>query len=235
MNIAIILAGGVGSRMRSDGLPKQYVDVGGKPVLIYTLEKFENCPSVDRIIVVANEQWKEDILCWADTYGITKLCAIAEPGDTRQESVLSGLLACETYLSDEDDMVLIHDAARPLVTCELINACVEAGKDHDACLPVIPMKDTVYCSTNGNSVTGLTDRSTLFCGQSPEAFKFLKYLQLNKNTPTAQLKAIRGSCELAYANGLDICMIPGEEMNFKLTTKEDMDRLHKVLGYSESN
>ena len=72
MNIAVILAGGVGSRMRSDGFPKQYVDVGGKPVLVYTLEKFENCPSVDKIIVVANEQWQEDIAAWAKKFHIRK-------------------------------------------------------------------------------------------------------------------------------------------------------------------
>ena len=162
MNIAIILAGGVGSRLRSDGFPKQYIEIEGKPVLIYTLEKFQICQDVDKIVVVANEQWKTDILSWADKFGISKLCAIAEPGETRQESVFSGLLACEAYQETPEDMVLIHDAARPLVTTEQITACTEAGKACDGCVPVIPMKDTVYYSVDGKSVTSLTDRSTLF-------------------------------------------------------------------------
>ena len=235
MNIAVILAGGVGSRMRGDGFPKQYIEVGGKPVLIYTLEKFQTCQAVDRIVVVANEQWKADILAWCDQFGISKLSAIAEPGETRQESVLSGLATCEQFSDFPEDIVLIHDAARPLVTPELINAVVEQSKTHDGCLPVIPMKDTVYCSTDGKTVTNLTDRSTLFCGQSPEAFNLQKYLLLNRQTPIEQLKLIRGSSELAHQYGFEISLIPGEEMNFKLTTQEDMDRFCSICSISESN
>lgn len=230
MNIAIILAGGVGSRLRSDGFPKQYIEIEGKPVLIHTLEKFQVCQDVDKIVVVANEQWKADILSWADKFGISKLCAIAEPGETRQESVFSGLLACEAYQETPEDMVLIHDAARPLVTTEQITACTAAGKTCDGCVPVIPMKDTVYYSVDGKSVTSLTDRSTLFCGQSPEAFNLQKYLQLNKEIPTEQLKLIRGCCELAHQNGFDLCMVPGDEMNFKLTTQADLERLRSILA-----
>lgn len=229
MNIALILAGGVGSRLRSDGFPKQYIEIEGKPVLIYTLEKFQVCRDVDKIVVVANEQWKADILSWAEKFGISKLCDIAEPGETRQDSVFNGLLACEPYQESPEDIVLIHDAARPLVTPELISACTEAGKTSDGCVPVIPMKDTVYYSIDGKSVTNLTDRSTLFCGQSPEAFNLQKYLQLNKETPVEQLKLIRGCCELAYQNGFNLCMVSGEETNFKLTTMADLERLRSIL------
>lgn len=229
MNIALILAGGTGTRMRSDGFPKQYVEVKGKPILIYTLEKFQACASVDKIVIVAHSQWESQIFSWAEAFGIDKLACVAPQGNTRQESVLNGLLACQRYQTSPEDVVLIHDAARPLVTPALITACAAEVETHDGCLPVIPVKDTIYYSLDSTSITDLTDRSTLFCGQSPEAFKLTPFLELNLHTPMEKLQQIRGCCELAFQNGFDICMIPGEEMNFKLTTIEDMDRLSNFL------
>lgn len=229
MNIAIILAGGVGSRMRSDGFPKQYLEINKKPILVYTLEKFQKCPKVDKIVVVAHEQWKDSILSWADTYGIGKLSAIAPQGETRQESVLNGLTACGELSLSQKDVALIHDAARPLVTPELISACIEGLEGYDACLPVIPVKDTMYYSPDGTAVAGLTDRATLFCGQSPEVFWLLPYLQLNRSVDAQTLKQVRGCCELAFQKGQKVRMIAGEEHNFKLTTAEDMDRLCNLL------
>lgn len=230
MNVAVILAGGIGSRMRDDGFPKQYIEIKGKPILLYTLEKFQACPQVDKIIVVAHNRWEEKILTWANNYGIVKLAGVAPQGETRQESVLSGLLACERFRPTQDDVVLIHDAARPLVSPKLISDCISALETHDGCLPVIPVKDTVYYSLRGNGITGLTDRSTLFCGQSPETFRLLPFLRLNKEASRQTLQKIRGCCELAFQNGFDICMIPGEEANFKLTTSEDMYRLRAILA-----
>lgn len=229
MNIAIVLAGGIGTRMRNDGFPKQYLKVRGKPILIYTLEKFQACAEVDQIVVVAHAQWKEKILRWAKEYGIEKLTDIASQGESRQESVYNGLNACLKYALSANDLVLIHDSARPLVTLELISACIRNACGHDGCLPVIGVKDTIYYSRDGKVIHGLTDRSALFCGQSPEVLKLLPYLELCKDLSAEQMLGVRGSCELAFRNGWDIYMIPGEENNFKLTTAEDMDRLRKIL------
>ena len=133
------------------------------------------------------------------------------------------------YEPDADDLVLIHDSARPLVTPELISGCIRGAFGHDGCLPVIGVKDTIYYSRDGKTVHSLTDRNTLFCGQSPEVMKLRPYLELCKNLSAEQMLNIRGSCELAFQNGWDICMIPGEENNFKLTTAEDMGRLCNLL------
>lgn len=229
MNIALILAGGIGSRMRSDGLPKQYVPVLDKPVLVYTLEKFQACPDVDTIIVVTHQQWEESIFQWATQWNISKLSGIAYQGDSRQASVRNGLLRCLQHSSSKDDLVLIHDSARPLVTPQLISACIQGTQGHDGCLPVIGVKDTIYCSHNGKTIHELTDRTTLFCGQSPEVLKLQPYLELCKDMTSEELLQIRGSCELAFQYGWDISMIPGEENNFKLTTAEDLTRLSKIL------
>ena len=231
MNYAVILSGGVGRRMGNDALPKQYMEVNGKPVLVYTLEKFQDCPQVDEIIVVANHDWDDQIWAWAKQHNITKLTTIADPGPTRQESLLSGLKACKG--TGEADVVLVHDSARPLVSVELISHCVEALPGYDCVLPVLEMKDMIYVSNDGKEITGFADRSTLFCGQSPELFNLQEYLQLNLQTPQHELEAIRGGCELALRKGLKVGMILGEDNNFKLTTPSDMDRMKLCLARTE--
>lgn len=234
MNYAVILSGGIGTRMRSDGFPKQYLEVRGKPILLYALESFEACDLVDKIVIVANEQWTDQISNWAKQYGITKLAAFAEPGRTRQHSLLNGLLACAEFGVTEQDIVLIHDAVRPLVTPELIRSCAENLEGHDAVLPVVPMKDAIYFSEDGLNICAAVDRSKLFCGQSPETFWLRQYLELNQSTPDEELALIRGSSELAFKNGLDVHMITGEETNFKLTTPDDMLRLHFYIDHANN-
>lgn len=228
MNYAVILSGGVGSRMGNPNLPKQYMMAQGKPVLVYTLEQFDNCPDVDQIVIVANKEWDAEIFQWVREYNIAKKVTRADPGATRQESLLSGLLACES--KSDEDLVLVHDAARPLVSVGLISRCVQAMDGYDAVLPVMDVRDTVYQSADGKNVSALADRSTLFCGQSPETFRLQKYLQVNLQATKEELEATRGGCEIAFRNGLKVGMVTGEDWNFKLTTPADMDRLLAYLN-----
>lgn len=160
MNYAIILSGGIGSRMKTEGFPKQYIEVANKPILIYTLEVFENCSDVDKIVIVAADQWKEAIIHWLEEYRITKVVNIALPGSSRQESILSGLEACMCDSENDDYCVIIHDAVRPCVSEELIRNCLQACNEHEGCMPVIPVTDTVYQSMDGKSIFSLLDRST---------------------------------------------------------------------------
>ncbi len=223
MNYAVILSGGIGSRMGNKNLPKQYMLAMGKPVIVYTLEQFDACPDVDELVIVANSEWEAQIFGWVKEYGIQKPVKRADPGATRQESLVSGLLACGS--KSEDDLALVHDAARPLVSVELISRCAEAMVAYDALVPVTEVRDTVYQSTDGKLVENLADRSTLFCGQSPEVFRLQKYLQLNLQATQEELETTRGGCEMAFRNGFKVGMILGDESNFKLTTPADMDRL----------
>ena len=230
MNFGMILAGGVGSRMGIKNLPKQYVEVNGKPVLVYTMEQFEKCTDVDKIIIVADTVWHNQITEWCLQYNITKFSGFAVPGETRQESVVSGLLACEAQQVSPQDIVIIHDAARPLVSTKLISAGIDAAVEHSAVLAAITTKDTIYLCQDGCSVTGLFDRSTLLCGQTPETFNLSLCLELNRAATLEELKQYHGCSELAFAHNQRVHIIPGEEMNFKLTTQEDLDRLYTVLG-----
>ena len=171
MNYAIILSGGIGTRMQMGDFPKQYLEVEKKPILLYTLEQFQKSSAVEKIVIVAADAWREKIRGWMEEDGITKFLAFADAGDTRQESIHNGLAVCMEDSVLENDGVIIHDGVRPLVSEQLIGDCLAALADHEGCMPVLPMKDTIYQSSDGTKIDHLLERSTLFAGQAPEAVR----------------------------------------------------------------
>lgn len=223
MNIALILAGGIGSRLEAD-IPKQYIEIAGKPVISYCLETFESCRSIDVIQIVADEKWHALI----KGNNLSKLKGFSTPGETRQLSILNGLEDVRSFAKDED-IVIVHDAARPLVSAKTVEEIVAAAQMHDGAMPVLPMKDTVYYSGNGTAVSSLLDRKCVFAGQAPEGFVFGKYYQANKTLNREELLKINGSTEPAILAGLDIALVPGDEQNFKITTKEDLHRFEEII------
>ena len=230
MNIAVILSGGVGSRMRADGFPKQYIPVKEKPVLMYTLEKYQASPAIDKIVIVADPVWHGDIRAWMENAGITKFADFALPGTSRQGSVYNGLKACAALAASEETAnVAIHDGVRPLVSLELIAACMDALGEYDGCMPVLAVTDTTYLSQDGMHIAGLLDRSTLFSGLTPEAFRLWPFLRIHENASEEELENTRGSTEIAYKHGMNMRLIPGEYSNFKLTTPTDLDRFRAIL------
>ena len=130
----------------------------------------------------------------------------------------------------DEDIVLIHDAARPLVSHELINSCYDGCRKADGIMPVIPVKDTVYLSTDGNHIQSLINRSHLWAGQAPEAFRFGKYFKLHKEMKRGDLLKINGSTEIAFKAGLDCQMIEGDPINFKITTPEDLSNFKSIIS-----
>ena len=132
--------------------------------------------------------------------------------------------------ADENDNVIIHDSVRPLLSNKLICDCFESLDEYDGCMPVIPVNDTVYQSQDGKHISSLLNRDTLFAGQAPEAFKLKKYYEINCDLGKEQLAAVRGTSEIAYKNNFNICLIPGEDMNFKLTTPADLTRFKTIIG-----
>lgn len=230
MNYAVILSGGVGTRMHTGGFPKQYLKVLDKPILFYPLETFDRTECIDKIVIVANQVWQEDILGWLKEYHIQKFDRFAEPGDSRQGSILNGLLACMETSTSDQDRVIIHDGVRPLVSSRLITECFRQLDEHDGCMPVLPINDTVYQSFDGRSISTLLDRSTLFKGQSPETFHLHAFTKLNSSVTAEELNATRGTSEIAFRHGMDVALIPGEDTNFKLTTPADMAQFESIVS-----
>lgn len=227
MNIAILLSGGTGSRAGFD-IPKQYVEVNGKPVISYCVDCLKRSREIDLFIVVADLEWQDDIIKWIEKEGaMNKFSGFALPGENRQLSILNGLKAATEFASS-DTIVMVHDAARPLLTPYDISEYIASVKGHDGVIPVLPMKDTVYISEDGKTVSGLLNRSQVYAGQAPEFFVLGKYLKANLSLGDGILK-INGSTEPAILAGMDIAMVPGNERNFKITTKSDFERFKKII------
>ncbi|WP_022759213.1 IspD/TarI family cytidylyltransferase [Butyrivibrio fibrisolvens] len=247
MTIAIILAGGTGSRIKSD-IPKQFVELSGQMMIMHALAPFGESNLVDNIQIVANESWREKIedAIFEDPESVVaeKFLGFSDPGENRQLSIYNAMRDLKKMLdcARENDCsakignihiiesVIIHDAARPFVTVENIDECISALDVHDGAMPVLPMKDTVYFSRTGKRVDELMNRSCIYAGQAPEAFRFDKYLAANEDLLPDQILMIKGSTEPAIMAGMDVAMIPGDQRHFKVTTDEDLERAREILG-----
>ena len=232
MNYAIMLAGGTGSRTSTD-IPKQYVRAEGHMMITYALAPLLSCARICKIYIVCEDLYKEGILSDIQAAGLKadKIAGYTGPGETRQLSIYKGL---EAVLKDnivgDDDAVIIHDAARPFLTSELVDRCFDALPGHSGVMPVLPMKDTVYMSKTGESITALLDRNTIYAGQAPELFILKKYFAANKALLPEKIKYINGASEPAVLYGMDIAMISGDEHNIKITTDADIEGFINIKG-----
>lgn len=220
MNIAIMLSGGIGSRAGGD-IPKQYVQVNGKRLIYHSLDVLAKSQYIEKICVVATQEWQQVL---TEEVKYREKLVFANPGNNRQLSILNGLNTIkELYNISSEESVFIHDAARPYLTEEMIESYIAALDGHDGVLPVLPMKDTVYMSEDGKTISSLLERKTIYAGQAPEVFKFNKYYEANLRLLPDEILKINGSTEPAIMAGMDIVMVPGEEKNIKITTAEDID------------
>lgn len=225
--IGIILSGGVGNRMKS-AVPKQYISVDGRMIIDYCLDRFVSHPRIDALIIAVADEWKQIVNKGIIDRRLKIPVYYSAPGEVRQETIYKALrVAAEHY--SERDIVIIHDAARPMVSDRLIDDCMDACKMYDGAMPVLPVKDTIYQSKDGATISSLLPRSTLFAGQAPEAFVLGKYLNAHRTITRDELLTVNGSSELAHKQGLSIKLIAGDERNFKITTPEDLHRFEQLI------
>ena len=223
MNIAIILAGGTGTRLGGD-VPKQYLEVNGKPILAFSLETFQAHSGIDKIVIVANAEWEAYIQDVLRQYGIEKFAGFAPAGQSRQHSVLNGMRVARSLPgADDETLVLVQDAARPNVSTRMIDESLRL-EGYDAARPVIPIPDTTSYSEDGREITQLLDRDKLYAGQTPETFLLNKFYALHESLSDAELCAVRGSCQLAFSKGLSVRLYEGEHANYKITTMVDLEK-----------
>ena len=223
MNYAIVLSGGTGVRLGGD-IPKQYIEVDDMPVIMYCLNTLQKSSCIDGICIVAALEWQGFLKEWFDKCGIVKFMGFAPAGASRQHSIMNGLEFLKEQGAAGSAPVLIHDAARPNLSLELIERCMSACTEADGVLPVIPVKDTIYLSEDGKSITSLLNRDQLFAGQAPEAFIFGKYYDVNKALTDEELGQVRGTSEIAHKMGLKVALVEGDENNYKITTSVDLEK-----------
>ena len=228
--ITLLLAGGTGSRMGED-VPKQYIEVRGRMVIDYCMKRLLSCERMSGIWVVAHEAWREQVQGACGDSGA--LLGFSDPGETRAASIENGIRdLCDHCGQDaENTIVIIHDAARPLVSAELLDRCIDACGSHEGAMPVLPMTDTIYYgSADGSRVEQLLDRDRLFAGQAPEVYRLVPYKNAIEALSPEQRGKLRGTTEPAVMAGLDICMVPGDEKNFKITTRADLERFRELVA-----
>lgn len=229
MNYAILLSGGTGKRLGSP-IPKQYIECNGNLIIYHSLSALLSNVNINGIIIVAAEEWIPSIENIYAKLNIAKPIRYASPGETRQLSIWNGLkkLADDFHDIDNEDIVIIHDAARPLISDELIDSCLLIEKEYDGAMPILPVKDTIYVSNDGINIAALLDRSVLYAGQAPESFRIIKYLNAHQQTTYEDLIKINGSSELAHKAGLKIKLVKGDPRNFKITDSQDLENFKQL-------
>jgi len=229
MNVAIVIAGGVGSRMHMD-VPKQFINIGDKPVIIYTLEGFERHPEIDAIEVVCLSGWEDTLRKYAEKCGITKLKWIVEGGTTGQESIRNGVYALEDKL-DKNDTVIIHDGIRPMVDSSVLSDVIRVCALHGNGVTSTPYNEQIFRKLDEESTREYIPRETLRKVATPQAYKYGILLSAYRRA-FAERIGIYGS---SYTNtmmvdlGHTLYFAAGSDKNIKITSRDDLELFKAYL------
>jgi 2-C-methyl-D-erythritol 4-phosphate cytidylyltransferase len=233
MNIALLTAAGSGTRMHLD-IPKQFIHVNDKPVIVYTMEAFQNHPSIDAIIVVTLDSWSQVLWAYAKQFHINKLKWVVPGGDSGQESIRKGLDVLMQELK-EDDVVLVHDGNRPLVSSQIISDSLAAFSRYGSAVAAIPCTEVVFESDNGVSSMVSTERERLLRTQTPHTYRLGDLYGAHMEAEKKGITNTAASCMLMKELGKMTYFSKGSEENLKITTPEDLKIFKALLNMSQEN
>jgi len=218
--IAMIFAGGTGQRMGAE-IPKQFLKVYGKEIIIHTLELFENNNNVDEIYVACIEEWIPYLKELIEKYGLYKIKSIFPGGETGQDSIFLSLK--EAKKNNENAIVLIHDGVRPLVSEETINKCVESVEIYGNAITATPCYETPIKCDDDNYVSEMPPRKEMYTAKAPQCFYLNDIYQahIKERAVNPSYEGIIDSCGLMYKNGIKCHIVEGNRGNIKVTTPED--------------
>lgn len=222
MNIAVIFAGGIGSRMHTKSRPKQFLELNGKPVIIYTLELFDNHPQIDCIVVVCVKPWMSFLQKMLKKFEINKVVRIVSGGETGQDSIYNGLCAAEEVADGKVDevAVLIHDGVRPLITEETITANIEKVKECGSCITCISATETFVVKRENGSLK-IPERSDSLIARAPQSFMLKDILKAHRTAIAEGIHNFIDSCTMMSHYGYKLGLIEGPMENIKITTPTD--------------
>lgn len=227
MNIALLTAAGIGNRMHQD-IPKQFLHINNKPVLLYTMKAFQESPLIDEIIIVSLENWKDMIWAYAKQFGINKLKYVVNGGDTGQKSIFNGLKELEKK-HDKNDVIMIHDGNRPMISQEIIADSLAVYKMYGSAVAAIPCTEAIFESDDGISSDVSFPREKLLRTQTPHTYSLEELLQAHKRAGEKHINNTAASCVLMQKLGKRIYFSKGSEKNLKLTTVEDIETFEAYL------
>jgi 2-C-methyl-D-erythritol 4-phosphate cytidylyltransferase len=197
--------------------------------MIHTIEAFENHNDVDAIVVCTNKEYIDQVMVWCKQYDLCKVKAVVAGGETRQQSVFNGLKAIKELIKNDDDVVLIHDAARPLISYKIIDDNIEGCKKFGAVDTVIKASDTIVQSADNNTITNIPNRSELYQGQTPQSFKFSIIYNAHLKAMNGEIKNVTDDAKLVIESGHPVHLVNGSAQNFKITTFDDLMLLKALL------
>ena len=231
MNIALLTAAGSGTRMESE-IPKQFMHINNKPVILYTMLAFQHHPQIDAIIVVTLEAWKDVVWAYAKEYGISKLRWVIKGGKTGQDSINAGLMALSKECTGED-VIMIHDGNRPMISERIITDSLNVYNDKGSAVAAIPCIEAIYKSSAGVQSDTSLDRQELNRTQTPPTYSLEKMLWAHKMAEKKGITNTTATCVLMSELGEKIFFSEGSEKNLKLTTKDDIDIFCALLKIRE--
>ena len=229
MNVALILAAGTGSRMGNTDKPKQFLPIYGKPLMVHTIEAFEINDEVDAIVISTNEEYIDDVKVMCKQYDLSKVKAVVAGGASRQISVCNGLQGVKGIGAKDDDIVIIHDSARPLISQKIISENIKVCKQFGAVDTVIKASDTIVHSQDNQTIKDIPPRSELYQGQTPQTFKMSVIMKAHDAVKGKDIPNVTDDTKLVLMQGIDVHLVEGDKLNFKITTFDDLMMLKALL------
>lgn len=234
MNIAVIFAGGVGSRMHTKTKPKQFLDIHGKPIIVHTIEKFQNHPEIDAITIACVEDWIPYLEQLIDHYNLTKVRKVVPGGSTGQLSIFNGLEAAKEVAGEEKSVVLIHDGVRPLINDKLISDNIFSVKKYGSAITCVKVKETVLIVSEENQIDEIPERSQTRLARAPQSFWLDEILTMQKRAQSEGKTNFIDSCSLAKYYGKKLYLVDGPSENIKITTPDDFYTMRALLDAKEN-
>ena len=232
MNIAVIFAGGSGLRMHTKSRPKQFLDLNGKPIIIYTLELFDNHPQIDAIVISCIESWIPFLEKMLRKFEITKVVKIVSGGNTGQDSIYNGLCAAEEIAAGNDVTVLIHDGVRPLISEETISDNINKVKECGTCITCVPATETFIVKQPDDTLE-IPSRANSLIARAPQSFHLSDIISAHRRALNENRHDFIDSCTMMSYYGYKLGTIIGPMENIKITTPTDFFVLRAMVKVHE--
>ena len=235
MNIGVIFAGGVGTRMHSKDRPKQFLELYHKPIIIYTLEHFENNPDIDSIVIACIEDWIPYLENLLYKFRIEKVKKIVPGGSTGQLSIYNGLKAAKEIAGNEESIVLIHDGVRPLINHEILTANIQSVKKYGSAITAGVVKETIVVVDENLDIEQVPSRAKSRVAKAPQSFWLDEILAVHERALADGMDNAIDSCTLMKQYGKQLHMIDGPYENIKITTADDFYTMRAILEAKENS
>lgn len=228
----VVLAGGKGTRMGNVEKPKQFMEIGGKPIIIHTVEKFVLNTEFEQVLVLSPKQWIKHTEDLIKKYipGCDKVVVI-EGGSTRNETIMNSIAYIEKQGKlNEDTIIVTHDSVRPFLTHRILEENIRYAKEYGACDTVIAATDTIVESKDHALISDIPDRSTMYQGQTPQSFKAMHLRDLYRSLSEEEKEILTDACKIVVIKGEKVHLVEGEVSNIKITYPYDLRVAEALLG-----